>query len=271
MTGNRMSDKIAMMPARQKVMAVITVVIVLIVLWMVIDMFRTPKQVSVPASQSMAKPAAMAATSPSDAQQPMGQSLPGGAQQGAQMQAMPQQAPQLMQTNVLTMSKDAELMKQQQQTQKDYLDKLNELQLLKVQREISETNQAISAARLATVTADKSMTDLLTKPAAPEVPASAYANSLSGSVKPGFPIANGGSAPTTPAAPTVAAPSYVVISVSMQFNRWSAVVGSGGKLYNVSVGDTLPPDGAVVLSISSRGIVLEKDGKKQIVNLISSI
>ena len=56
----------------------------------------------------------------------------------------------------------------------------------------------------------------------------------------------------------------------MQFNRWTAVLGSQGKLYNVAVGDVLA-DGERVLSISKSGVILEKEGKSKKISIISSI
>lgn len=267
MTGNRIGQGFAGMPTKQKVMAAVTIVILIVVVWMIVGMLKGNKapEVTSPPPQ-MAR--SMNAASPQN--NAMGQPANlNGASGGTSMQQQAP-APAVVQANVMTVNKNADLMKEQQQTQKDYLDKLNELQLLKVQREISETNQAIAAARLATVTADKNMTDLLTKPtvpAAPEVPTSVYANGLAMPIPSGANINN----PKAPPAPVAPAVSYVVISVSMQLGTWHAVIGESGKLYNVGLGDVLPPDGSVVTSITSRGVVIEKGDKKQIINLISSI
>lgn len=257
MTGNRFG-KLSEMPTKQKIMIVITVIIFVIVLWMIIGMFKGQKT---PDITPMPLPAPKTQNNTA-----MNMNQPGGAP------AAPGQSQQtaLAQTNVMQISKDTDAMKAQKQAQQDYLDKLNELQLLKVQKEISETNQAIAAARLATVTADKSMTDLLTKPAAPEVSASAYASGLAGPIQSGASIPGVGGK-TTAAAPAPVTPKYVVISVSMQLGSWHAVIGESTKLYNVSVGDILPPDGSVVISISTRGVVLQKDDKKQLINIVSSI
>lgn len=247
---------------KQKVMAAATVVIFLFVIWLAMGMFGGDKITPTPPTQMA-----------SSTSRQMSSGAPGGspAQQNASaaMAAQQQQAtPQIVQTNVMTPNKDADAMKQQQVVQKEYLDKLNELQMLKVQREITETNQAIAAAKLATVTADKSMTDLLTKPVAPEVPVGAYATRLAGPTQVGAP--SGSQPPPLPTEPVVETP-YVVISVSMQFNKWSAVIGAQGKLYSVSAGDVLPLDGSVVFSINKQGVVLEKDGKKRTISIVSSI
>jgi type IV pilus biogenesis protein PilP len=65
--------------------------------------------------------------------------------------------------------------------------------------------------------------------------------------------------------------SYVVISVSMQMNRWTAVLGYQGKLYNVSVGDVLPMDGWSVQSISREGVILKKDNDTRKISLVPAI
>ena len=116
------------------------------------------------------------------------------------------------------------------------------------------------------------MTDLLTQPAMPQVPAAAYASKLA---SPGMnsDILNSAAAATAsaPAIPAVVADApYVVISVSMQFDRWSAVLGNQGKLYNVSVGDNLS-DGSTVVSINKTSVVLSKDDRKRKLSIQTSI
>lgn len=234
---------------RQKITAIAVVIILLIVIWQVIGLFKgTGGGSQQPAPLVAARPgAAMTAGSPT--------------QPAAAQQQIPKAAP---------VSKDMELLRLQQDTQSKYIAALNELQMLKVQREINETNQAIAQAKLATIKAEKNMNDLLTgasNPPPPPVPASAYAAQL-GSQPQQLPLIN---QPTNVPPPPPAEPSYVVISVSYQLGRWTAVIGNQGKLYNVSRGDVLPVDGSIVSNIDKGGVVLTKDGKRKRVSLISAI
>ena len=147
-------------------------------------------------------------------------------------------------------AQELELVRLQQETQAKYVAALNELQMLKIAREIAQTNQAIAAARLATVTAEKN-TLLLLSPPPP-----AYAQGL-----------------VTPVSgtPSMSSPGYTVVSVSQLQNRWNAVLGYQDKLYSVSIGDVLPSDGSTVVSISRSGVVLEKDGAKRKISMVPII
>jgi type IV pilus biogenesis protein PilP len=157
----------------------------------------------------------------------------------------------------------------QEEDQKKYLGKVDELQTLKLQRQIAETNQAIAAARLATVTAEKGITDLLTssKSQPANVPQIVYSNQLEN------PSNVPSSLPAVTPTPAPAEPEveYSVISVAMQLHQWSAILGYQGKLYNVTVGDTLPPDNSKVTQITSSHVTLRKDGKSRKVSVLSSI
>ena len=161
----------------------------------------------------------------------------------------------------------------QKEFEDSYIKQVNKLQSLKLQREIEDMNQAIAVARLATVTADKNVGDILTAPAPalpPVVPAGAYRNPLVNPVPSGSAVAVASHPVNAPPAALTEIP-YVVISVSMQLGRWNAVVGYQGKLFNVAVGDVLPIDGAVVTSINRNGVTLMKDGKHKKVAISSSI
>ena len=167
---------------------------------------------------------------------------------------------------------DAQFLQQQQMTEQKYIGKINDLENLKIQKEIAETNQAIATAKLATVTAEKNISDLLTKPAAPEIPAGAYANKLATPTLQGESIVNEPSVSSpAPAAPAIPQIEYKVISVSMQLGKWNAVIGYQGKLYNVTVGDILSEDNSVVTNINKNGVLLKKDGKIRKVNIMLAI
>ncbi|MCD6039233.1 MAG: hypothetical protein K0S27_633 [Gammaproteobacteria bacterium] len=178
------------------------------------------------------------------------------------------QQSQLRQAPVMA---DARFLQLQQMSEQKYIAKINDLEDLKIQREIAETNQAIAAAKLATVTAEKNISDLLTKPAAPapEIPQASYANKLTHPVFPGESVgAESGAAPPVQVTPPV---EYSVISVSMQLGKWSAVMGYKGKLYNVIVGDILPEDDSVVMSINKSGVVLKKEDKTRKISIMLAI
>jgi len=248
---------------KQKVIGAGVVIVVLIIIWQVVGLMSggssaTPKTDITPVAN---KPATqMTSNTPNT----NGQMPPGGQNAGpnAMMPSQQPQQPVQLQRD-LTANNNILLLKEQQEEQKKYLSTVNELEMLKLQKDIAETNQAIAAAKLATVTAEKNINDLLTRPAvqAPApVPAADYANKLVGVVQTGAPQ----NAPPSGAA-------YVVISVSMQSNKWAAVLGLGGKLYNVSVGDVLPVDGSIVVSINKSGVMLRNDGTRRKISLVPVI
>lgn len=240
---SQMKNTLSGMTTRQKTIAAVFVVIVLILIWQVAGLFSGGK--SAPKTISPAPVKTMGATSPTSGAMPVAEELP------VRQAALPV---------------DNQFVKLQRDSEQQYVTKLNELESLKIQREIAEMNQAIAASKLATVTAEKGISDLLTKPTPVQVSAGEYANKLANPVRPGETVVG---QQTTTALPTEI--QYTVISVSMQLHKWSAVVGYQGKLYNVSIGDVLPVDGAVVESINRNGVVLNKDGKKRKVSLVAAI
>lgn len=248
------------MTTKQKAMAAIIVVILLIVIWQVVGLFKgsnAPAPIPTP-------PQKMAAAGPTGAP-PSSPTSPSPAMGGMAPPSMPGAMPSEDQTQIQpTKVRQSDFLATQQEAQKNYLLQLNELQRLKVEKEIEETNQAIAAAKLATATANKNIGDLLAKPVAPTPPPSSYANQLEG------PTQLGGG-PTSPPPQIVEETPYVVISVSMEMNKWSAVIGNKGVLYNVSIGDVLPPDGSIVSDINKGGVILKKGNTKRKVSLVSSI
>jgi type IV pilus biogenesis protein PilP len=228
------------MTTRQKVTIGILAIIVLIILWQVIGLFRGSKT----STSAQTRNATSRVVTPPPAM-PQPASLP------------PKPAPMSQ--------RELELMRLQQETQAKYLAALSELQMLKVTRDIAETNQAIAAAKLATITAQKKT---LTELTGPTVPQSTYASALAGST----PAANEVQPPQPP--PPVSIPqetNYTVISVSQLRYRWSAVIGYQGNLYSVNVGDVLPPDGSRVVNINKSGVVLEKNNIRRKVSLVPII
>lgn len=191
---------------------------------------------------------------------------------GTAMPAMPSPQPAALVSAGATKDapltpREEQLMKLQEETEAKYIAAVNELQMLKVQKDIAETNKAIVTAKLDTVTAQKSMVDLLAPPAPPQPSQADYAKNLAagqgGEATPS--TAPGGTATTT-------APTYTVISVSHLQGRWNAVVGYQGKLLNLYVGDVLPGDGSTVIAISKSGITLRAtDGTTKKISLVSII
>lgn len=163
--------------------------------------------------------------------------------------------------------REQELMRLQQQTEAKYLAALNELQMLKIEKEIATTNKDIATARLDTITAQKNVVDLLS----PAAVNPNYAGTLTTPTTSG----SGGQVVTsTGGATTGGLPqeiTYTVISVTQLESKWAAVLGYQGTLYQVSVGDILPPDGSKVISIDKTSVVVEKDGAQKKISLVPII
>lgn len=240
---------------KQKVMMIAIGVILLIVGYQVVKMMGgggdvTPATVPTPGN----KPAMTAGNTASASS---GMATPGAAPAPVVQQPIEQTQPKPapVQGNVA-------LLKLQQETQVKYIAALNELQMLKVQKDIAETKQAITSSTLATATAEKNITDLLTVQQA--APPTAFGNMSAPTAPQALPAPNAAPAPA-PAAPVQAqkpatpdAP-YTLLSVSFEGNRWTAVLSFQDKMYNVSVGDSLPPDGSIVDSIGREGVSLKKE------------
>lgn len=238
------------MNTRQKVTAAILIIVLIVIIWQVIGLFRGGKSApaaTAPATTTKA-PAAHAIPTPQNA-----------TPQPAQLTA--QQQPAMTE-------REMQLMRLQEETQAKYVAALNELQMLKISKEIAETNQAISKAKLETVTAEKGIVTLLS-PQVPVGPAD-YARGLVNPVTSGN-VVRAGATPTATTAPVPAQVNYTVISVSQIQYKWSAVLGYQGRLYSVSTGDILPADGSKVVSIDRTGVVLEKEGDKKKISLVPII
>ncbi len=243
---------------KQKVIAGITVIIFCFIIYEVIGLFPSNKATTPVATAKPTHPAQMSANLPARAAAPLS---PAAMQPTSEVTTVTT-------VNAITPSpkENVDLQKQEQQ-QQTYLESVNQLQLLKVKREIAETNQAIASARLATETANKNMSDLLTQPAPlPPAAGGTDISKLTGvnTLIPGQPSEN---IPTPK--PQMDIP-FAVISVSMQFNRWKAILSYQDKLYSVSTGDTLF-DGSKVASITKNGVTLVKDGKRRKISIQTSI
>jgi type IV pilus biogenesis protein PilP len=194
---------------------------------------------------------------------------PPAASSGNNSQPPPAVASNQPEVKQVTVQNEPQFLKLQKMTEEKYVGKMNELEDLRIQRQIAETNQAIAAAKLATVTAEKGISDLLTRPMTPAAPISSFSNEL---VTPTTTSSGSPPAPVTPPEQPQAPPvDYTLISVSMQLNKWSAVLGYQNGFFNVSVGDVLPVDGSTVTSITKNNITLKKEGKTRKLNIVSSI
>lgn len=210
---------------RQKLLGLVLIVMVFGLLWQAYGMFSSNKPAATPAIKlAQASPNTMPGT-PSAGPQPTQSALPPSDQMASSQN-------------------ERDLVALQQETQAGYIKALNELQILKVYKDIAEANQAIMAARSSTVDSEKKIVDALA-PQAPEQ------------------VAQAGAGPGGPGAPGKAAmplPTYQVVSVSEVQNRWTAVVSNSNLLYSVTVGDTLPTDGSRVVAIDRSGVTMVLHG-----------
>jgi type IV pilus biogenesis protein PilP len=224
-----MADKtrsLASMTTRQKLTIVVFVLIVVGLAWQLKGMFSSGDLGSSIKSTPTSKTA--------------------GAKTPEELANMPPPRPkqvEVPQPQPLT-AREAALIQLQQDTQDQYLRALNELQLLRVARDIATTTKDISKAKLDQVTAEKKIVDMLTEP-------SQSKNLVTSSIG------------------LLDEVKYSVVSVSQIQYRWSAVMSYKGNLFNVHSGDILPPDGSKVVSIQKSGVTIQKDGETKKISLVS--
>lgn len=210
-----------------------------------------------PAAAPVAKPAAMPA-SPAPSLVPAAASQARGTPHAAGAPVPPQITPK--QTGVpeapLT-DREIAMMKMMQEKQIEYLEKINELQMLKVDKDIALTNKDISVAKEAMVESDKKVIDLLS----------------GGGTEGGLATQGGGSkqAATTNAVPATLGGASSLVSITEVQHRWSAVISSGGTLYSVGVGDILPSDESMVVGITKDSVTLQKEGVRKKLSLVPII
>jgi hypothetical protein len=193
-------------------------------------------------------------------------------------------APEMSQPKQASLPVNNEILRLQQQTQADYLQSVNKLQMLKIQQSIDETKTAIATAELSRMTAEKSIADLITSKESSGgggdmgpiggSPSSPYGN------PPPF-VSN--TAPTVATVTTTTTPSamvpsvpqmpvtpYTVLSVAYNGHRWTAVLAAMNKTMNVRIGDTLE-DGSMVTSISRNEVTLRRDNKSRSIAVAGNI
>lgn len=246
------------MTTRQKITIAAFAIIILVILWQIYSLLRgsSPSPTTMPGA-AKGNPSAMNTNMP-------------------MKPAAPQPA-QLMKPQPAMMSQEeANMLRMQQQAESQYLSAINQLQMLKIERDIAETNKAIMTAKLDTVTAEKGIVDLLQPPAPPPTQAT-YARGL---LNPGIPttpqnIVNQPPPPVSEVnvqrATVTPEVNYTVISVSRLQSQWAAVLGYQGNLFNVKVGDILPADGSVVVSVGNSGVLLERKGIRRKISLVPII
>ncbi len=250
MTTNR-TQVFSNMSTRQKVIGVILILVIGFVIWEVMGLFSEEASLS---------PSATTKTAAGDTAMKTSGPTTSAMQNGVPGQPVAPLVSQLPQQRSQTITqREIQLIKLQEETEEKYIAAINELQMLKVEREIAENNKAIVSAKLDTVKAQKSIVTLLTPAAPPTPPPSSYGQGL---VNPVASSTAGGQQTEV---------TYAVVSVSQLRYMWNAVLGYQSRLYQVSVGDVLPPDGSKVVSINQSGVVLEKNGIRKKVSLVPII
>lgn len=237
---------------RQKIIIGGIVVGLIVVLWQIKGMFGGGSKPAVPPPQSAPQVQQMQArpVAPGQPAQP----LAANPNQPVVSSAQPQisEAPVPKEVTGILMT--------QQQMQQHYLESLNELQMLRLQRELIELKGAIASAELAKATTEKNLQDLLNPPPPPPPPP--HMNPYLNNAPPG---------PGAAVEVESIWSQYRVLSVvSNEAATWSAVIGFRDKTFVVNVGDVLPPDGSRVISINKQGVTIENDGKTKQIEIISS-
>lgn len=255
------------MNTKQKVTIGVVIVICIFLIWQVKAMFSSDSEAEMTAPTAAAN-GKMPGSSGSAATK--GAPAP-------QQSAGPQ--PGQLMTGSLSREQQMELIRLQQETQTRYIAGLNELQLLKLAKDIAQANTDIAVAKLAMINSQKEIIEKLTpKTATPEsqipygqglVNPRAVTNAAVENA--GGTLANVQALDQGPPGQSSTVSSYLVISVTELMSKWSAVLGVQGKLYNVSTGDTLPADGSVVKSIDRSGVILEKNGVTRKISLVPII
>lgn len=197
---------------RQKIIAIGLAVVLLIICWQIYQMFTSENQ----------SPPIKIAQAPTIKPE--------------QVQRISE--PPLVSAEIKSLSAEEQSARQQ------YLDAVNQLQMLRIKANIAETTKHIAADKLEAATSEKKIEDLR------------GTQSQTMSVVSTFPK-------TDIPAPLIKKISYRVASVTETKGKWSAVISNHGILYHVRIGDALPEDGAKVVAIFKNGVTIEKDGTRK--------
>lgn len=224
----------------------------------------------------------------------LGVGMLGGSDQSSQVAAKPQTRPnpeipkqaQIIQTPAaspaapaapaatISVSKapmtqaEIDLMQMQQATQTKYIAALEQLQMLLVQKDIAAANKDIAnadrdvlKAKRESILNQKSILDMLAPPKTASVDGGGGKNASNNNN-------NGGGLGGT----ALSQNDFTVVSVSNTRGKWYAVLSTtDGKLYSVSIGDTLASDGSTVKAIDRSGVTLDKSGISRKINMASII
>jgi type IV pilus biogenesis protein PilP len=244
-----MADKTTQAPnsaTRQRIITIVFIGVIALIGWQVMGLFKNHKTTTITRTQTTMRSGA-----------PGAGAVPGAPSPGP----MPQVAQLAPKPPAAMTANEMEIMRLQQETEAKYIATLNQLQMLKLEQNLAETNDSIMKARLSTITSQKKIVDML-QPPVPVAPPEAYAKTLVN------PTSSTMTTTTTVTAPEVV---YTVISVSETQGHWNAVLGYQGKLYTVSVNDVLPADGSTVVAIRRSGVTLLKNGERKRLSLIPII
>lgn len=172
--------------------------------------------------------------------------------------ALRDQRPPMNQQNAAmqqqAMDREMELIRLQQETQAKYVAALNELQMLKVQKDIAVVNKDIAKAKSDTISEQAKVVETL-MPLTGGRPAEAAETAQKKDQQPAQQQVLGEK------------PDYRMVSVSRLRGRWAAVLSAGGSLYRVNAGDVISYDNSEVISINKEGIVLEKDNVRRKISM----
>lgn len=212
-----MTNKIlSMLNHRQKYIAIALTLVLLIICWQIYQMFTSENQ----------SPPIKIAQAPTP---------------------KPEQVQQINEPAIIATAEKT-LTAEEQATRQQYLDAVNQLQMLRIKANIAETTKKITADKLETATNEKKIEDLNSS--------SIISSSSSMSALSSFPKAD-----VPP--PIIKVIKYRVASVTETKGKWSAIISSHGTLYNVRIGDTLPDDGAKIVAIFKNGVTIEKAGARK--------
>lgn len=165
---------------------------------------------------------------------------------------------QLLKPVILAAPDEAALLKRQQDMEEKYASTLNELKALQLDKELVQANKDLLAAKLSVITTEAAIIKAVTDASAAANPPAPTSTPLAAP-----PIADstarGGNGSLLPTGAREHI-DYTVISVSQIRYQWGAVLSYQGKLFRVTVGDTLPQDKSRVVSINKFGITLIRKG-----------
>ncbi len=174
-----MADSLPGMTSKQKVTAGVFVVIVALLIWQGIGLFKGGSSTA----SSVPQPVMTAPTNKTNAQPSQQPQQQGPNVANAPMAQPNEQVPPPPRQMSVDPSVNDSLTKIQKDAEDKYIQQTAQLQGLKLEQQIAETNGAIANAKLAALSAEKSISDMLgasTAPPPPRMPSSAYGSVMAG-------------------------------------------------------------------------------------------